>query len=92
MLVRVAVALVDLDDRLDLRVVVAPVGPHAAGRRGVRGADAAQLLQVVVEHLGVVVVTSRARGRRSGAAAGCGPRAGRTSRCDARGGTATLRS
>ena len=74
-LVGAADALVDLDDRLDLRVVVAPVGP-LVGRRGVRGTDAAQLVQVVVEHLGIVVVNARsarrARQPRQGADAAAG--------------------
>ena len=71
MLVVVAVALVDLDDRLDLRVVVAPVGAHV-GAAGVRGADAAEVLQVVVEHLRVGRARPRAcpAGRRA-AAGGC---------------------
>ena len=51
-LVVVAVALVDLHDRLDQRIVVAPVGAHARGA-GVAGADAAEMLQVGIEHLGV---------------------------------------
>src|SRR5207237_3739629 len=50
-----AVALVNFDDGLDLGVVVAPVGPHGGGA-GVAGADAAQFLQIAVEHLGVVGV------------------------------------
>src|SRR5262249_59143967 len=40
-----AVALVDLDDRLDLGIIVAPVGAHAGGA-GVDGADPTQLLQI----------------------------------------------
>src|SRR5262249_49005585 len=50
-----AVALVDFHDRLDVRVVVAPVGAHAGGA-GVTGADAVQLLQVAVQHLRIVGV------------------------------------
>ena len=48
-----AVALVDLHDRLEVRVVVAPVGAHRRGA-GVAGADAVHLLEVSVKHLGVV--------------------------------------
>src|SRR5262249_6450825 len=52
-----AVALVDFDQRFDLRIVVAPVGAHAGGA-GVAGTDAVEFLQVAVEHLGVIGVDS----------------------------------
>ena len=51
-LVVVAIALIDLHHRLDQRIVVAPVGAHARGA-GVAGADAVEVLQIGVEHLGV---------------------------------------
>ena len=47
-----AVPLVNLDDRLDVGVVVAPVGSHVGGG-GVRGTDAAEVLEVVVKHFRV---------------------------------------
>ncbi len=53
-LVRIANTLIDLDERLGLRVVLPPVGAHA-GAAGVRGADAAQFVEVLVEHRGVEV-------------------------------------
>ena len=40
--VRVAIALIDLDDRLDIAAILAPVGPHARPG-GVSGADPVQL-------------------------------------------------
>src|SRR5262249_48135473 len=52
MFVIVAVPLVNLHNRFGDRVVVAPVGAHG-GAAGVRGADAAEVLQVDVEDLRV---------------------------------------
>ena len=51
-LVVVPVPLVDLDNRLEFGVVVAPVGAHGRGA-GVGRADRAKMLQVGVQHLGV---------------------------------------
>src|SRR5262245_41208077 len=48
LLVGHAVALVDLDDRLDVGIIVAPVGAHAGGA-GVYGAEPAHLLEVAIQ-------------------------------------------
>src|SRR5205823_3012953 len=45
-----AAALINLDHRLNAWIIVAPVGAHAGGT-SVRGADAVELLEILVEHL-----------------------------------------
>ena len=51
-LVVLAVALVDLHHRFDLRVVVAPVRPHV-GAGGVHRRDPVESAEILIEHLGV---------------------------------------
>src|SRR5437879_3573329 len=52
MLVIVPMPLINLDDRLDDRIVIAPVRAHAGGT-GVRGADPAEVAEARVEQLGI---------------------------------------
>src|SRR5690348_2289718 len=52
MLVVVPVSLIDFHDGLEIAAVVAPVGAHVRGT-GVRSTDAAEMLQIGIEHLGI---------------------------------------